>query len=229
MESKQSATNTEKLKKNAKRKQARAKGMSRFVASDYSEREAYGHKENRRVEKFVFTVDKGTIGQGSSDLLGAMDFSLSDITGYADLSSVFDQYKLDAVEVRFDPQYTTCDLKNYSATVIKPPRLITVIDYDDANSPASKAVLFAYTTCEVSPPLKSQTRKLKPRMAIAAYSGSFTSYANVQDQWIDAASPNVQHYAVKYAMEGAGVSATSLQQYDITCRYFMSFRATRLT
>jgi len=188
-----------------------------------------GYNSPSQIVKHVFTVDKSVIGQGSSDALNGIDFSLSDIANYADITAVYDQYKLDFVEFRMDPQYTQCDLNNYSSTLIKPPRVFTVIDYDDANTPGSKAALLQYSTCEVTAPCRSVKREFVPRMAIAAYSGSFTSYANQKAGWIDAASPNVQHYGIKTAIEGGGVSATKLQQYDVTCRYFMSFRAARLT
>lgn len=57
-------------------------------------------------------------------------------------------------------------------------------------------------------------------MAVAVYSGAFTSFANAPSSWIDSGSPNVQHYGLK-----AAVTATAaVQTYNLQVRARVSFR-----
>jgi len=58
-------------------------------------------------------------------------------------------------------------------------------------------------------------------MAVAAYSGAFTSYSNLVGGWIDSASPAVQHYGIKLATP----IATGSIAYTMTARAVVSFRS----
>jgi len=60
-------------------------------------------------------------------------------------------------------------------------------------------------------------------MAVAAYAGSFTSYANMEPQWIDCASPSVQHYGFKCAVNPTGVAMT----FDLIGKIWVQFRNSR--
>jgi hypothetical protein len=150
----------------------------------------------------------------------AFAFALNQCYGYADLTATFDQYRLKAVSVAFMPNVASLGAGNTT------PRLWTCIDYDDNNNVA-RAAIEQYDTCICAPPGTGVVRTLKPRMAVAAYSGAFTSFANMQDQWIDAASPSVQHFGVKAVMEGGASGQTALQTYTTSLTLFWEFRATR--
>jgi len=153
----------------------------------------------------------------------AFNFQLSTFNGYTDFSATFDMYRLRAVSVRFDPMYK---IGNLGTTNIN-PRLYTVIDYDDSNTIAPGS-LVQYDSCVVTPPDCGVVRTLIPRMALAAYAGGvFTSFANAQDQWIDIASPSVQHYGVKASLDPGNAGQTSLQSFTVHIEAFWQFRATR--
>jgi len=51
-------------------------------------------------------------------------------------------------------------------------------------------------------------RTLQPRVANALYSGAFTSFGQVKNQWVDMASQTVQHYGLKYGIFAATTAAT---------------------
>ena len=116
------------------------------------------------------------------DVLGSLYFTLSDLAGYSDMVTMFDEYQLYKVEVTFQPTIT----QSFSSDR-NPGALYTAVDYDDAATPGDATVLLQYGTCQISAPQERVTRCIYPRMAVAAYSGAFTSYANMKSQWIDIA------------------------------------------
>jgi hypothetical protein len=135
----------------------------------------------------------------------------------------WDQYKLEAIRFTVAPQNNAIGLVTNSTTTLVP--LYCVIDYDDSSNLTSAGQAQSYSNCVVVNPGESVERTFKPRMAIGAFGGStFTSYANVADLWIDAASTNVLHYGVKLFIPGTAAAQTLLQSWDITIEYFLQFR-----
>jgi len=161
----------------------------------------------------------------SVDKFAAYEFKLSDLTDYTSWISVFDQYRIDEIQAIIRPLSTSVGLQ--IPTTNKPPLIFTVVDYDDSTVPTTIAELKQYTNCAISL-YETVVVNIKPHMAIAAYSGSvFTSFANMQGQWIDAASASVPHYGIKMGIEGGDSGQVNLQVVDITMRYKVSFKNIR--
>ena len=154
----------------------------------------------------------------ATDNLGSLYFTLSDLAGYSDMVTLFDEYQLYKVEVTFQPTIT----QSLSADR-NPGALYTAVDYDDATAPGDATVLLQYGTCQISAPQERVTRCIYPRMAVAAYSGAFTSYANLKSQWIDIASSTVQHYGIKWCIKGSDYA----YGYHVFARYHIKLRSTR--
>jgi len=146
-----------------------------------------------------------------------------DILDFSNLAAVFDQYRIDMVEVIMNPQTT----QGIPTTTFGPPKgqLYSVIDYDDATNLTTTAAADAYANVIVSSVTNPSRRCFKPRVALAVYGGAFTSFANAADQWIDCASTGVQHYGVKYACDIGTTSNTV--SYDQVVRILVSFRNSR--
>jgi len=100
-----------------------------------------------------------------------------------------------------------------------------VIDYDNGTALTSTAAAREYDNCMILTPAESGERIFIPRMALAAYSGAFTSYANVEPQWIDTASTGVIHYGLKYFIPAVTSGQTMLQSWEINVEYYVSFRS----
>jgi hypothetical protein len=148
---------------------------------------------------------------------GATAFWLSQY-GATDLLAVFDQYKILQIEVWIEPSITM------STTVGSSP-IYSVVDLDDANVPVSAAEIQNHAALCVSQSGTSHYHRWVPYMATAAYSGAFTSYTSSKPQWIDAASPGVQHFGIKFAMPYAdGIS----RLYTITSRMSVAFRGAEI-
>lgn len=116
-------------------------------------------------------------------------FAISDVSSAAILS-VFDQYRIDVIEIwaeTISPQGTTVFNTWGSA-----------VDLDDVGPPTTAEQVAHKQGALISSGSAGHYHKFVPRIAPALYSGAFTSFGVNNPQWIDAASPNVQHYGVKF-------------------------------
>jgi len=166
------------------------------------------------------TVDISQLA--GTDTLFAYLFKLNDLQDSSEFTALFDMYMFEYVEVVFRPVFNFQTVSTISSIVTGD--LITVIDYDDAAT-ATISALMEYETVRISNFDKQQTRRLRPRIAIAAYgSSSFASYGNFSPQWIDTASTTVEHYGVKGAIFKGAVGQTALQSFSVQLIYYMAFK-----
>jgi len=140
-------------------------------------------------------------------------FKLSDFVGSASLLAVFDQYRFDQIEVWIESL-----TPNLTGAL---PYLTTAVDLDDANVPTNAGQVQDKMGAVSGFSLGGHYHRFKPHVAISVYSGTFTSFGNAASQWIDNASPNVQHFGVK----AAAVSSGTVVTYNITWRAVVSLRA----
>jgi len=153
----------------------------------------------------------------SNPIFGSVSVSASQIDQIASFQTIFDQYRIDQVEVWLTPQISA-SVSNATGM------LYTVIDYDDASNLTTLGQAQDYATCVTGPAKNGHFRRFVPHMAMAAYGGSlFNAYTNVRPQWIDMASPAVPHYGVKVALS----TASAIYVYDLTIRLSVSFRCVR--
>ncbi len=148
----------------------------------------------------------------------SLSVAAGSLANFSDMSAAFDQYRIRAIEVRLIPRINLVANNGSNLGLVS-----TVIDYDDANSLATTTDALAYSNCHTTTGNVAHVRHFVPRIATAAYSGSFTSYKNEKADWIDAGSPGVQHYGFKSI-----VSATDAPyHYDIVVRVWIQYRASR--
>jgi len=144
------------------------------------------------------------------------NFTLGSLGNAASLENIFDQYRIVGVKASFFPQ-----TPNGSTSPLT--QIYTAIDYDDISA-TSISSLLQYDTLKVAPSNVLFQRNLKPRFAVAAYSGSFSSYANMNpNTWIDCASPNVQYYGLKTGVPANAGTAS----WNVLFTYIIQFRKVR--
>jgi len=158
------------------------------------------------------TTFSGTVGSVTA---GAFAGQLSNLNNSAAFVALYDQYKILALRYTFIPRTNVV-----SGTAYNPP-LYTIIDYDDTAVLGTVAAMTARDTCSVTQVYESVQRTFRPHIAVAAYSGTFTSYKNEPADWIDCASPNVQHYGLKTFIYSC---ATPAPVWDVEVEYFLEFR-----
>lgn len=141
----------------------------------------------------------------------ATSFSLNNF-GVASYLGLFDQYRIDQIEV-----WITANQVNVNAAI---PELATAVDLDDANTPTSFSIIQNKQGSITTGGEAGHYHRWKPHMAVALYGGAFTSYGNVVADWIDSASPAVEHYGLKLA----STAATTVMSYALEYRAVVSFR-----
>jgi hypothetical protein len=165
-------------------------------------------------------VNIGSITSSASlAVFNGVVFSLSQVDQVSSLIAVFDQYRITEIEVWYMPRTSSTSVTGTGNAGL----LASVLDYDDGTALTSFASALDYTNALVSSGVDGHYRRFKPHCAVAAYSGAFTSYANVESPWLDAVSTTVQHYGVKTAWT---VTDTAYTQ-DILARFHVEFRNVR--
>jgi hypothetical protein len=187
-------------------------------------RGALGGTANNAIHRFMRTDRLAQLVQHTS-AVGTVSsngyyFSLDQIPSYTEFTALFDQYRIDKIELCFIPVANAV-----APTGSTQGQLTTVIDYDDATVLATEAGAFNYESAQVVPVWQIHKRVLKPRIAMAGYAGAFSSYVNIGNQWIDSASPSVQHYGLKAIVGPA--SGALVMSWDIIVKYYFSCRNTR--
>lgn len=174
------------------------------------------------VITLIRTVSKGTVIANQFESVGAMSFTLADLPSYTDFTSLFDQYRIAQVTVRFLPTAAPFGPSTSSTSY---PSFYTVIDYDDDTNPTSIDNLRQYSTLQVAPNQQYVERVLTPRFATAAYSGAFTSYSLAPVYtFIDSNSPGVRYYGVKWACSPVTTASGSFVLYNIEATYVIQLR-----
>ena len=125
--------------------------------------------------------------------------------------TLFDQYRIEEVEVWLEPD----DPRDTGSS----SPLATGVDIDDANVPTTFDQVADKQGSLVSSGLAARYHRWVPHVAVAVYSGAFTSFANSPPMWIDVGSPNVQHYGLK-----AASTALRAQSMNLSVRAKVSFR-----
>lgn len=142
-------------------------------------------------------------------------FIISNFASAAAYLTVFDQYKFDHIEVWIEP------VNSSGSAIALVGQFASTVDLDDANTPAAIGDVIDHQSAVITNGECGHYHKWQPHMATAVYSGAFTSFANEAADWIDSASPNVQHYGIK----SGNVSATSIPLiYSISVKARISFR-----
>lgn len=223
---KMTALLTTDLKKSSKSKKSKGKGLKIVEGAD-------GTTWNLNSESFPFTrsmpllnhvhryrqqVESGTVLTTSTTLssFGYWAFSLSLLSQASTFSSMFDQYRVELIELWVTPNSQTGDVGMNS-------KYCTVVDVDDSTLYTNYNDALECESCVTSNLNDAQYRRWVPHVAVAAYSGAFTSYMNVEAPWIDVGSPSVLHYGVKLA---AQVSAVS-HSISANARITLAFRNVR--
>lgn len=209
----------------------RSSGKNKFKGSKGSHDTSVGNDgrppwiprpATRRVE--ITTVEtipsSALLGTSSSvPTFQARSFTVNEVGDFVSFSGVFDQYRIACIEVLIEPQIT----ETISGPSADPGEYITCVDIDDANAPSSLADLAGSTTAVQTRGTQSHYHRWVPGVAVAVYSGAFTSFASTDSMWLDCGSPSIQHYGIKAGSSISGTTGT--QSYFLQARFHVMWRA----
>lgn len=178
-------------------------------------------KRDNRLYKFIRTSELNTlfVTNAITPAFSSYNFQLTNVPGSSEFIGLFDQYRIDRVEVWIYPAASVANTINNLTS----SRWASVIDYDDNTNLTAVSQATEYQTCIMTNLSNGHYRSFVPHAATALYSGVFTSFGNVASPWIDVASATVQHYGIKFA---ADASLTALD-FVGQVRYHLTFRNVR--
>lgn len=118
-------------------------------------------------------------------------YTIGDVFGVADFTSLFDQYRIIQIQVRFMPVYGPGEF---------PGVIYTHIDYDDDNQETISQMV-QDQTLQATELFQPWVRTFNPLVAIPVYENAIiTGYGSgLPGQWIDAASTGIKYYGLKLA------------------------------
>jgi len=163
------------------------------------------------------TVINPIVGSSSAAVTGSYYTLLSGLQNGTSFQSIFDQYRILAVDFVVKPRTNSVVVTGTST----PSPMYLVIDYDNSTALASASAATQFSSCAVVECYQSCRRVYKPRIAVAAYTGAFTGYENTSG-WIDCAYNNVYHYGLKWYIPTCSVSL--VPEWDIVARVHIVFR-----
>jgi hypothetical protein len=174
-------------------------------------------KKDNSVHRFIQMVDFGVVLTASTIAIAGygVSFKLTNLPQQTTFTALFDQYRIDEIELWFEPQVIDVVLTT------APAKIYSAIDYDDAGTPSSINAMMQYTNCNIGSASQGHYVRFRPHVAIAAYgSGAFSSYSNRSAMWIDAGSPSVEHYGFKAVIPigTVGYSVTLNARFHVSCR-----------
>lgn len=154
--------------------------------------------------------------------LGGVIYTLNAANGYADFTSLYDKYQIKAV--RTDFVYVAN--ANNTSGIINNPVVYTLIDTNDATALGTTNNMLEYGKARIHClGVNKQVTSVyfRPKMLAAAYATGTGTVAcmNVSGSpWITTANPNIDHYGLKYGVDGLG----SNNNIDIYHTYYLAFR-----
>ncbi len=172
--------------------------------------------------KIYSTVNKGIITSSSAaEGLYAFSFSLDNCADYTSYTSVWDQYRIQEVDITLIPvtlQSAPSAGPAYALCYVAP-------DYDDATSPANTTAMLSYSNLAVLGPSEKYSCKISPCVDIATTTSgaaTITGSMSAKSPWLDCSSPAVTHYGLKAAITQS--TSTNLSQWVVIARYIIDFR-----
>ena len=123
-------------------------------------------------------------------------FTLNQVPGYTELTTLYDQYKINAIELTWYPRNT--EITPFT-TAPNNARILIRTDYSDATAPTSLNVIREYENCKVFGFSEKFTWYIdKPKI--------LDSSSSNRTAWIATTDVTQKHYGIKFAMEpfGAG-------------------------
>lgn len=156
---------------------------------------------------------------GATGALGAYAFQLSNIPNSSEFTSLYDQYKINAVSVCFYPKQTQVTSLSTTDNIRANARILTAIDYNDDTPPTTLDELRQYDNCEVDVIVNKHERYI-PKPLFLNNSGQ-----NV-NSWLSTANPSTRHYGLKYGVEPTQAVGASFT-YNVEVTYYIAFKNTK--
>lgn len=171
--------------------------------------------------------------QAVAETKGYIVFDLANCIGHGNYCSIFDYYRINWVEVVFQPVLSTVVNRPFDDSTTPSlnqavPHLITAIDRDDATNPVSYVAMQDRGQVKVAKATNRIYWKFTPNRLTEVYrSTTSTGYKIDRDtkSYLDCGYDDIPHYGMKFVMEAASPARAFV--YEIQIKYNVSFKGKR--
>lgn len=152
------------------------------------------YKFSRTInDRYNFSTD------GINPTLVAFVFTLDQLPDYTDFTRLFDMYKIQKIEIQWNPEYTELTDAALVSNAVN-VYVNSVVDLTDASSPSSVDELLQSQQLQQTSVTKVHSRKWQPTFLM----GGLVPCSC----WLPTSSPGSRHYCVKVAVPPTGVAMT---------------------
>lgn len=170
--------------------------------------------KRRPIHTFKRTIVADAISVAPGGATGGLTWKLDDLDNYTEFTNLFDQYRLIAVKCEFRTGFTDNPI---TASTVFMPEMYSAIDRNDATAPANVAEIVQYETLK----RKRLTSPMKRYFRLNTLQELTDSAVGVKfNQWIDTATPDVEHYGLKYIIDPINGADT----YSVIPTYTLYFQ-----
>ena len=153
------------------------------------------------------------MADGINPSLGVFNFSLNDLPGYTDFTALFDQYKIDRIEIEWFPEYT--ELTDASTlSNAKNVQLNTAIDPAGA-TPAAVTDVLQFRTLHSTSITKVHKRDFKPAYLVDGISPV--------SMYLNTSSPSSNWFGISYGVDPTGVA----MDFRSRAKFYLSMAAAK--
>lgn len=165
------------------------------------------------------------VASNSGAVSNSYSFNIASLPDITDFSNLFDQYKLNAIEVTFIPNITSNDM-NPVSTYYEMPNVHSIIDRDDDAAPGALTNLMQYPSYRRTRGHQVHKRYWKPALAQTIYkTGATTGTAQKGPMWLDLADTTIPHFGLKLYIDQTNASTNI--KYSMYVKYFLQFKGIR--
>lgn len=204
-------------------KRAASNGVSRPAKRSKQAKRVYrGRMSNRGIHRHVKTYSNSisaTAGLAQNTYQAQLGF----FAGAAELTTLYDQYRIDKVEVTF---HLKVDPSAQTASSATWPKLWWSEDRDGEGGNLTMAQLYERSNVKMAvlDPSKPVKFVLKPNVLSATFKTTTTTgYAPRAGVWIDCSDSTVPHYGATYNIEDLQTTYT----VQLIHKVFLSLRTSR--
>ena len=138
-------------------------------------------------------IDLGGVFAGQTGVYKAYESMLNQLNNYAELTALFDNYRITAVKYEFVWNMASSGGLNLSN--VYTPSLNYFFDYDDSTAPTDDEFRERkIRSIRLSPMRVHTVVDRRPSVATEVYTGALSAYSQKVSPKIDMAYPNVPHY-----------------------------------
>lgn len=159
-------------------------------------------------------ISADLITTGGVSLNFAKAFSLQQVPGVAEFTTLYDQYRIMGINCRWMPRGNTQDvIQNHIGS------MFTVLDYDD-NAPIGITDLVQYQNLKTTKMTQWHSRFVKPRFNVSAGLAGNLPYRG----WLDVADTSIEHYGIKGHLQGVSNQTITM---DCLVTFYLAFKNVR--